>query len=119
MTVISESSRCVFCKSNPTLLVDVLKELKERGKAITDYKKIINEEYLKTHNSIDINEPTVNEQDKKIKSTNKPLENIVISVVKLYVILFMVFLLGCCLSFGWLYYYYLGSYQALSSTHHK
>jgi hypothetical protein len=101
MTVISESSRCVFCKSNPTLLVDVLKELKERKKAITDYEKIINE------------------QDKKIKSTNKPLENIVISVVKFYVILFMVFLLGCCLSFGWLYYYYLGSYQALSSTHHK
>ena len=101
MTVISESSRCVFCKSNPTLLVDVLKELKERKKAITDYEKIINE------------------QHKKIKSTNKPLENIVISVVKLYVILFMVFLLGCCLSFGWLYYYYLGSYQALSSTHHK
>ena len=113
MTAISEKDRCAFCNSNPTLLVEVLNELKARGKTIDEYKKIIREQNEEIQK---IKQESINHSAESNKT--ELLAGIILSTFKFYVILITVFLLGCFLSFVWLYSRS-DFYQAPSLTHHK
>ena len=103
MTQISESSKCIYCKSNPLLMKEVLEELKERGR------------------SVELNMKKVKKKDNEIESLKLTISKLT-SELFVWRIMFITIIMAVSLFilYGlWLAVETTEASQAPASTHYK